>query len=590
MVARNSSSRPSGWWVALPVLTSCNALLDFPPVGVEDPFVERSCLDGVDNDLDGKADCDDLDCAGCCPEVFTGACNDARDNDGDGAVDYLDVSCWADADFPLFARLERCATTEATQFRASFIPGEPWRGAFELEPGGGLRPLPSGRLQAKLEQTIHGAWTGSEVALALEGNPRTLEIEIQVASGPDPNGLVGSIQFGITTSPVPALFVQVGGGMTRAPLTEATAGRWRLALSVEDRIRVELRSLDTGADTRVEAELLPTQPNPSFVVEIDISSQDPNLTRLLRLDIDRPAYDPCGTPIPTPTTVRYTAVHGVALSALYACALVETDERRIEVIRRDLGSLNREWSTTSTLGVASQAVIAWSETRASFIALQMRDDGRLTLHTNRDCFGSWNQTEADWAGLEQTNVEMGLLGLDSGDDFDDSSARVYLALRTPTSNTIDIAVQEGASSFRFRNGDEWSMNERNWRVPDVTATSFRDQLILLVPQRLQARFPGPNGVRYSSTSRGFRGDFEFSEFSGCSSGGHLELRAVPFLAPTGRAGSFDAQAVTQAAMALDARRGRAVVLYAGQACSACPRQLGEARTDFLTVEQLIAGP
>jgi hypothetical protein len=47
------------------------------------------CTDGVDNDGDGRVDCDDPDCAEGCQEI----CTDGVDNDGDGRVDCDDPDC-----------------------------------------------------------------------------------------------------------------------------------------------------------------------------------------------------------------------------------------------------------------------------------------------------------------------------------------------------------------------------------------------------------------------------------------------------------------------------------------------------------------
>jgi Putative metal-binding motif len=63
---------------------------------------ESSCLDGVDNDKDGKIDCLDPDCnlvtcgPGCqCRALlkFEGNCNNTVDDDGDGVTDCADPDC-----------------------------------------------------------------------------------------------------------------------------------------------------------------------------------------------------------------------------------------------------------------------------------------------------------------------------------------------------------------------------------------------------------------------------------------------------------------------------------------------------------------
>lgn len=65
------------------------------------PTHEVSCYDGVDNDLDGVADCGDYDCARLgnadCVEVV---CDDDFDNDGDGQADCADADCAIDPSCP----------------------------------------------------------------------------------------------------------------------------------------------------------------------------------------------------------------------------------------------------------------------------------------------------------------------------------------------------------------------------------------------------------------------------------------------------------------------------------------------------------
>ncbi|MBU1241356.1 hypothetical protein KKF84_20945 [Myxococcota bacterium] len=54
------------------------------------------CSDGLDNDMDGIADCDDPDCdnlGACTSEDTVSRCSDNLDNDGDGFIDCLDPQC-----------------------------------------------------------------------------------------------------------------------------------------------------------------------------------------------------------------------------------------------------------------------------------------------------------------------------------------------------------------------------------------------------------------------------------------------------------------------------------------------------------------
>ncbi|HSA59932.1 MAG TPA: thrombospondin type 3 repeat-containing protein, partial [bacterium] len=56
---------------------------------------ETDCSDGVDNDGDGKTDCEDTDCSsnpGACPQTEEN-CSDGVDNDNDGKIDCEDTDC-----------------------------------------------------------------------------------------------------------------------------------------------------------------------------------------------------------------------------------------------------------------------------------------------------------------------------------------------------------------------------------------------------------------------------------------------------------------------------------------------------------------
>ncbi|MEK6873221.1 MAG: MopE-related protein [Nanoarchaeota archaeon] len=59
---------------------------------------EAICNDGLDNDNDGSIDCADSDCSASpnCQVVAEGICNDGLDNDNDGNVDCSDSDCSAD--------------------------------------------------------------------------------------------------------------------------------------------------------------------------------------------------------------------------------------------------------------------------------------------------------------------------------------------------------------------------------------------------------------------------------------------------------------------------------------------------------------
>lgn len=73
----------------------------------------EDCLDGVDNDADGRVDCEDADCAQAL-HCFESDCADVLDNDDDGLLDCQDDDCW---------HREGCATER----EVTLLGGEIWR-------------------------------------------------------------------------------------------------------------------------------------------------------------------------------------------------------------------------------------------------------------------------------------------------------------------------------------------------------------------------------------------------------------------------------------------------------------------------------
>ncbi len=81
---------------------------------------ERLCADGIDNDLDGRIDCADTDCAGrpgpgglvCGPESTPATCTDGTDNDGDGLTDCADNIPDMNGDFCWHRDAYGCPSTE----------------------------------------------------------------------------------------------------------------------------------------------------------------------------------------------------------------------------------------------------------------------------------------------------------------------------------------------------------------------------------------------------------------------------------------------------------------------------------------------
>lgn len=76
---------------AVAPLVGCGLIYEYPKTNAEQSA--GTCDDGIDNDLDGRADCFDSGCSDFCSEADAAACSDAVDNDGDGDIDCHDGSC-----------------------------------------------------------------------------------------------------------------------------------------------------------------------------------------------------------------------------------------------------------------------------------------------------------------------------------------------------------------------------------------------------------------------------------------------------------------------------------------------------------------
>ena len=74
------------------LLSACDGTAPILPK--EEPqLYETDCTDGMDEDQDGVADCDDSDCRQACQTSTEADCGDGTDNDGDALVDCADPDC-----------------------------------------------------------------------------------------------------------------------------------------------------------------------------------------------------------------------------------------------------------------------------------------------------------------------------------------------------------------------------------------------------------------------------------------------------------------------------------------------------------------
>lgn len=75
------------------LLAGCTVAGGYPGLGEEAAAAAGSCRDGLDNDLDGRLDCAELDCAAECVEHDEGRCANGLDDDQSGEADCEDPSC-----------------------------------------------------------------------------------------------------------------------------------------------------------------------------------------------------------------------------------------------------------------------------------------------------------------------------------------------------------------------------------------------------------------------------------------------------------------------------------------------------------------
>jgi hypothetical protein len=149
--------------IALAVLGAGCTLIDPYPTSIPE-----ICDNGVDDDLDGLADCFDRSCDGHCREEDRSTCTNGRDDDGDGRTDLADARCWPYG----IVHVARCPTIfgmdgtydtldSLTSYDSSIVvqpdPDDATRTVLGLAPGGGLGDVAI--------RHLGGAWDGTSVTL-----------------------------------------------------------------------------------------------------------------------------------------------------------------------------------------------------------------------------------------------------------------------------------------------------------------------------------------------------------------------------------------------------------------------------------------
>jgi len=308
----------------------------------------ENCHNERDDDLDGRVDCYDPECA--CEEGFP-YCSDHEDTDRDGLIDAEEVSCWpwSDAVAPLdphpAERIElRARRPCSSSLRSSFaLTRDDWSwsgGAFESGPvtleggpqcsGLGVVTETCQTLSALRPVSGGACWSVS----AAVGFPDQSEVsELDVVLAPDlgddrpPLGAPSALTFGVRrvpgdggarlqlrawsdgqlgVEPAPPIWLVE----TEAPLDEAV----RLTATTGDedcdlgQVSIELTtesgqpllSLDSVSppESWRESSAPGAAWNDALVLYAGLQTAAPGAVQVLDLALERERFDPCGFPVP----------------------------------------------------------------------------------------------------------------------------------------------------------------------------------------------------------------------------------------------------------------------------------------------------
>jgi hypothetical protein len=201
----SGASVTRAWLVLVLLLPGCSLVLGYPaPVDDERGAL---CANGVDDDLDGRADCLDSSCASpMCSERSDLECDDGWDDDADGLADALDPDCWRRAQL----EVQRCVPVGPSTFEPSFDRLDSgWRQILGASPTLVPDPARPERMAARAESPLMLA--SDPMAGAAAGLVMTFEI--RGAAGA--TTVIGLTRDGTTPSIAPeGVTVVVGGDGT----------------------------------------------------------------------------------------------------------------------------------------------------------------------------------------------------------------------------------------------------------------------------------------------------------------------------------------------------------------------------------------
>lgn len=258
------------------------------------------CDNGVDDDLDGRIDCDDT-CEGRCPEDVARACHDGRDDDGDGLIDFADPGCWPLAD----VTLESCASTPSTHAVLDFDgTDESWA----ARPGD-LGPDPSGIADGSV-LLAHDGVDAREVHL-LTGRTIGTRARMRVALDPstDYAHLVLDVQDGVVL--VDRLRATLGMGtlvaeaqtLDQRVLDPLPPGTYELSIEVVDAETVRVAVASAGTELASLTTAIPPDgwlDAQAFSLRIELEAGGASPVVVDQVTVDRDPVTFCGDLEPIP--------------------------------------------------------------------------------------------------------------------------------------------------------------------------------------------------------------------------------------------------------------------------------------------------
>lgn len=347
--------------------TACSAVTALPDAERETGW--GLCADGIDNDFDGRTDCEDEDCVGRCLESTEPRCRDGLDNDGDGVFDHAEPSCWPFAELVVGAvpengdRTVRCSSRRGTALTVTGEDGfRHWRGearfppdptgssdqpVIELPPSDDCPDSPDRCAFVELVEAVTGgAQMDVDIGTYLDGSAdRDAAFELVAApydaarSGLPPERIVEAVRVSLRRSRTDGtleLAYEAGGEREVEVLDDVEPGWLRLRLHTEQeeepaerggaRARAVVRLTDQSG--RLLAELGTGDSDLSWPTEwalddsflLWLESASAGVVYVDEVWIEREKFDPCGFSMPQllpadPESGRGSRVLSVAADA-----------------------------------------------------------------------------------------------------------------------------------------------------------------------------------------------------------------------------------------------------------------------------------